>query len=331
MTRRSLPYRISSASTGNQELDDVARMTDANFEKLLQLVKAAGSGSSPFLSILDVDPDAGKGNDDTVAIQTALDTALCVFFPDPEVAWTISEQLTYRDGAHLIGASALRSVLTAASPFGEALLAPVDVDCRLTIRSLGFDNTDDSAAGGVGLSVADAARVLLDDVRFANLETGLYAAGAAGVVMLDPEFDTVTNELDDPDGVVLILTADGRVSLPDGEAAAPALRFVTEPTLGMFRAAAGIMGLFGGLRFAHASNILELRDGADGAPSLAFVSELAIGLFRYAAGVTGISGALHVSGNLGLYGAAPVAQQAAPAVPSAGTGIDNAQDRKSVV
>ena len=104
-------------------------------------------------------------------------------------------------------------------------------------------------------------------------------------------------------GSITINATDGNITLDDGTAAAPSLNFTNEPTTGLFRASANVMGfaVAGTSRATMTatgmtvtgtitpSGSVHAAAGAVGNPSLAFLADQTTGLYRIGASNIGVA------------------------------------------
>jgi hypothetical protein len=79
--------------------------------------------------------------------------------------------------------------------------------------------------------------------------TGINASGGDGVIIITPEFDNLTTDIDDTVGNVLVLQRDGVVLLPEGLDTNPIITFLVENTLGLYRADTNTLGIAGHAQF----------------------------------------------------------------------------------
>ena len=145
-------------------------------------------------------------------------------------------------------------------------------------------------------------------------------------------------------GSITINATDGNITLDDGTAAAPSLNFTNEPTTGLFRASANVMGFaVNGVSRATMtttgvtvtgtitpSGSVHAAAGSVGNPSLAFNSDQDTGLFSIGANNIGVAAGgakvldiattgLGVTGTLSVSGVATLGAGAILNTPASGT------------
>ena len=145
-------------------------------------------------------------------------------------------------------------------------------------------------------------------------------------------------------GSITISATDGNITLDDGTAAAPSLNFTNEPTTGLFRASANVMGFaVAGVSRATMtttgvtvtgtitpSGSVHAAAGSVGNPSLAFDADQDTGLFRIGANNLGVAAGgakvldvattgLGVTGTLSVSGVATLGAGAILNTPASGT------------
>ena len=145
-------------------------------------------------------------------------------------------------------------------------------------------------------------------------------------------------------GSITINATDGNITLDDGTAAAPSLNFTNEPTTGLFRASANVMGfaVAGTSRATMTatgmtvtgtitpSGSVHAASGSVGNPSLAFNADQTTGLYRIGASNIGVAAAgakvldiattgLGVTGTLSVSGVATLGAGAILNTPASAT------------
>jgi len=145
-------------------------------------------------------------------------------------------------------------------------------------------------------------------------------------------------------GSITISATDGNITLDDGTAAAPSLNFTNEPTTGLFRASANVMGFaVNGVSRATMTTTgvtvtgtitptgsVHAAAGSVGNPSLAFDADQDTGLFRIGANNLGVAAGgakvldiattgLGVTGTLSVSGVATLGAGAILNTPASGT------------
>jgi len=145
-------------------------------------------------------------------------------------------------------------------------------------------------------------------------------------------------------GSITISATDGNITLDDGTAAAPSLNFTNEPTTGLFRASANVMGFaVAGVSRATMTTTgvtvtgtitptgsVHAAAGSVGNPSLAFDADQDTGLFRIGANNLGVAAGgakvldvattgLGVTGTLSVSGVATLGAGAILNTPASGT------------
>ena len=145
-------------------------------------------------------------------------------------------------------------------------------------------------------------------------------------------------------GSITINATDGNITLDDGTAAAPSLNFTNEPTTGLFRASANVMGFaVNGVSRATMtttgvtvtgtitpSGSVHAASGSVGNPSLAFNADQTTGLYRIGASNIGVAAAgakvldiattgLGVTGTLSVSGVATLGAGAILNTPASAT------------
>jgi len=145
-------------------------------------------------------------------------------------------------------------------------------------------------------------------------------------------------------GSITINATDGNITLDDGTAAAPSLNFTNEPTTGLFRASANVMGFaVAGVSRATMTTTgvtvtgtitptgsVHAAAGSVGNPSLAFDADQDTGLFRIGANNLGVAAGgakvldvattgLGITGTLSVSGVATLGAGAILNTPASGT------------
>ena len=145
-------------------------------------------------------------------------------------------------------------------------------------------------------------------------------------------------------GSITISATDGNITLDDGTAAAPSLNFTNEPTTGLFRASANVMGFaVNGVSRATMTTTgvtvtgtitptgsVHAAAGSVGNPSLAFNADQTTGLYRIGASNIGVAAGgakvldvattgLGVTGTLSVSGVATLGAGAILNTPASGT------------
>jgi len=145
-------------------------------------------------------------------------------------------------------------------------------------------------------------------------------------------------------GSITISATDGNITLDDGTAAAPSLNFTNEPTTGLFRASANVMGFaVNGVSRATMTTTgvtvtgtitptgsVHAASGTVGNPSLAFSADQTTGLYRIQASNIGVAAGgakvldvattgLGVTGTLSVSGVATLGAGAILNTPASGT------------